>query len=119
MTPEGKIKARVDEVLKLWKAYKHKPVQNGMGTPALDYHVGHRGYYAAIETKARGKPPTVRQIRTMREVVAAGNSVFLIDHVDGMDMSELRGWLAYPTQRSISSTADRWLKEDNNESLDD
>ncbi len=109
MTPEGKVKLAVDKVLVSAKAYKHKPVMNGMGAPALDYHVCHRGVYAGIETKARDKKPTVRQIRTMKDVVAAGGAVFLIDSDDGKDFSQLQGWLLQPIPGFVSNLAHRAL----------
>lgn len=72
------------------------PVQNGMGEPALDYHVSHKGLYAAIEAKALGKKPTPRQVATMRKVRASGGSVFLIDSIDCIDYAQLIGWLLQP-----------------------
>jgi hypothetical protein len=109
MTPEGRVKLAVDKVLVGAKAYKHKPVMNGMGAPALDYHVCHRGIYAAIETKARDKKPTVRQVRTMKDIVAAGGAVFLVDSDDGKDFAQLQGWLLQPIPGFVSNLAHRAL----------
>jgi len=111
MTPEGRVKAAVDALLKHWKSYKHKPVGNGMGEPALDYHVGHQGFYAAIETKANGGEPTVRQTRTMHNVVDAGNSLFLIESTTGLDIQELANWLKYPVRSYVSCSAQKWLND--------
>jgi hypothetical protein len=121
MTPEGRVKLAVDKVLVGAKAYKHKPVMNGMGAPALDYHVCHRGIYAAIETKAGDKWPTPRQTRTMRDVVAAGGAVFLIRANDGSDFAQLMGWLMNPVPGFISETARSWLakKDDDDSAFDD
>jgi hypothetical protein len=82
-----------------------------MGERALDYHVGHRGFYAAIETKAKGQHPTVLQTRTMRKVLAAGNSLFLIDEVNGFDHAELINWLKYPVAGYESISVTKWLQE--------
>lgn len=106
MTPEGKVKAAVDALLKEFGAYKHKPVQNGMGEPALDYHICHRGIYAGIETKAKGKLPTARQMNTIRRIVAAGGSVFFIDG----DLTELRNWLAFPVASFLPQSLLNLLK---------
>lgn len=111
MTPEGKVKAAVSESLKDAEAYKHMPVQNGMGEPALDYHGCHRGYYLGIETKAEGGKPTVRQIRTMHKIADAGGSLFLIDSKHGTDYAQLLGWLLAPTPGFISQSARRYLNE--------
>ncbi len=90
-TPEGKVKESLKAVLKAVRAYYHMPVQNGMGSPSLDFHtcipvlitpemVGTTvGLYVGIETKAPGKHPTLRQIRTMEEIRAASGIALLID----------------------------------------
>lgn len=92
MTPEGKVKAAIDKLLKQHKAYYLKPVQNGMGAPALDYHGVHQGLSYVIEAKAKGKTPTPRQINTLRECAAAGSACFFIDG----DLTELSNWLTFP-----------------------
>jgi len=91
MTPEGKVKERVKKILRQLFAYWHMPVQNGMGSPSLDFHVcipiivtpgmvGKTiGVYAAIETKALGKKPTPRQELTIKAIEDAGGKVFVID----------------------------------------
>ena len=121
MTPEGKVKSAVDKVLTGAGAYKHKPVMNGMGAPALDYHVCHRGIYAAIETKAPNGKPTPRQIKTMREVRDAGGSVFLINGIDYPDFAQLVGWLLNPVPGFLGVAARNWMnaKEENGNALDD
>jgi hypothetical protein len=96
VTPEGQVKSRIDAVLAEFEAYRHKPVQNGMGKPALDYHVCHRGMYAAIEAKAPGGKMTRRQCETASDVLNAGGSVFLVDAAEGPGMWELYAWLANP-----------------------
>ena len=78
-TPEGKVKAKVKAMLKAHGAYVMMPVQNGMGTPAIDFYVCHHGLFLGIETKAPGKKATARQQSTMREIVAAGGTALLID----------------------------------------
>jgi hypothetical protein len=99
-TPEGKVKTHLKLILKMLQAYWHMPVQNGMGSPSLDFHVclplivtqdmvGKRmGFYVGIETKAPGKPLTPRQTVTAASVVAAGGKVFLVDG----DTSQLEQW---------------------------
>ncbi len=119
MTPESRVKSVVGKALVNAGAYRHCPVMNGMGAPALDYHVCHRGVYASIETKANGKNPTPRQTRTMRDVVKAGGALFLIDSGEGNDMAQLRGWLLHPVPGFISQRAAQWLKEREDDKCDD
>lgn len=120
MTPEGRVKSAVDKALITANAYKHKPVMNGMGEPALDYHVCHRGIYCAIETKAKGEHPTVRQTRTMRKVLAGGGALFLINSAESNDMAQLNGWLLHPTPGFVSKSAAAWLaSKEANDKRDD
>jgi hypothetical protein len=91
MTPEGKIKAKVDAVLKRHGVYYLKPVQMGMGKPGLDYHCIHHGHGFAIETKAEGKYPTPRQNRTIKDIQDAGGSAWVISNDPGV--AGLDTWL--------------------------
>ena len=90
-TPEGKVKAKVKQVLKDHGAYWHCPVQNGMGAPSLDFIGCHQGRYFGIETKAGNKRPTPRQETTIDQIRAAGGLAFVVNEVSGMD--ELIEWL--------------------------
>ena len=110
MTPEGRIKAAVDKALLNSAAYWHRPIGSAYGAAALDYHVANMGYYASIETKSStSNHPTVRQTATMRKVIDSNSSVFLIDAIDGPDLQELKDWLAKPTFKFVSTTAEKWL----------
>lgn len=91
MTPEGKVKAKVKDVLKKHGAYYHMPVQNGMGAPSLDFVCCHKGLYFAIETKAGNKQPTPRQETTINQIRLAGGLAFVINEVTGL--SDLEDWL--------------------------
>lgn len=104
-TPEGRVKSRVDSVLNAHGAYYHKPVGNGMGAPALDYHVNHKGMYAGVETKAKGGKPTDRQIITMIELRDSLGSIFLIDGPDSLDFASLQGWLKDPKPGCVGPMA--------------
>lgn len=124
MTPEGKVKHAVDQVLHFAGAYKHKPVQNGMGAPALDYHVCCRGFYAAIEAKAPGETFTKRQARTARDALKAGASVFLVDSTSGVGMSDLVEWLSNPRPNHLplhtaAALAQHFGESDANQQADD
>lgn len=90
-TPEGKVKDRVKKLLKAAGVYWHMPVQNGMGSPSLDFICCARGYYLAIETKAPGKKPTPRQEATIREMTKAGAFVFVV--ADDEDLARLAAFL--------------------------
>lgn len=85
MTPEGKVKADVKKVLTKYgeELDAFWPVQNGMGSPALDCIVCYLGQHIEIETKAPGKKPTPRQEITIAKKEKAGAKVFVIDGAEG------------------------------------
>lgn len=86
MTPEGKVKAKIKSLLKLHDAYYFMPVQNGMGSPALDFYVCHKGRFIGIEAKAPGKYATPRQVNTMDEIVSAGGATIVVSDDNSMAM---------------------------------
>ena len=91
VTPEGKIKDLVKRVLRRYNVYWHMPVQNGLGAPSLDFVCCCNSKYFAIETKAPGKKPTVRQLKTISDIKFARGKVFVIDGDVGLE--ELERWL--------------------------
>ena len=90
MTPEGRIKAKVTKALKALESLPHiwrfMPVQNGMGSPALDYINCINGYFVAIETKVPGKQLTPRQKLTARAIAYAGGQVYVIRDQNDIDL---------------------------------
>lgn len=112
-TPEGKTKQTIDKLLNDFSAYYLKPVQNGLGSPALDYHGSHRGLAFVIEAKAPGKEPTPRQVATLRRISKSGASLFVIDG-QGPDLFDLRVWLQDPVTSYWSTTVHQLLDGDDN-----
>lgn len=93
LTPEGKVKRQVTKLLKAaTEVYYFMPVQTGYGSPTLDYLGSSRGRAFAIETKAPGKEPTMRQKAIINEMKAAGMKVFVIAG-NPQEYEELRLWL--------------------------
>lgn len=91
-TPEGRVKRNVNNALKpLAHLWKFMPVQTGYGVPALDYLLCVRGRFIAIETKAKGKKLTTRQLQTKAELEAAGAKVFVVD--DNESLEEAITWI--------------------------
>lgn len=90
MTPEGKVKQKVSALLKAIPGlYYWMPVPSGYGDVTLDYVGCFRGHFFAIETKAPGKKPTLRQGQTIAAMQRGGAAVFVIDG----DLTELTEWL--------------------------
>jgi hypothetical protein len=104
-TPEGKVKDKVKKALKKYNAYWHCPVQNGMGSPSLDFVGCFNTKYYAIETKAANKRPTPRQETTIAEMEAVGAKVFVINEVTGT--TELEDWLDAESKQLHNSSPSR------------
>jgi hypothetical protein len=87
VTPEGKVKAQVREVLKVWSAYSFMPVQMGYGAATLDFLTCIRGRFVAIETKRLGglAHVTRRQLDCMDAVRAAGGLAYAVDSGEMLD----------------------------------
>lgn len=91
MTPEGRIKAKVNRRLAAYpRIWRFMPVQRGLGAPALDYLLCVNGRFVAIETKAKGKTLSPRQEQTRQRLQVAGAWVFVVD-----DDSSLNTAMAY------------------------
>jgi hypothetical protein len=78
MTPEGKIKAKINRLLKKYPTvYKYMPVPMGYGPSSLDYLLCVRGRFVGIEAKREGKEPTARQEECIRKIKEAEGKVFI------------------------------------------
>lgn len=91
VTPEGKIKDLVKEVLNKYNVYYFMPVQSGYGAAGLDFHCvinvrDHVPYAFFIETKAPTKKLTARQ-----KILADKLSPWIIDGKEGVE--RLDQWL--------------------------
>ncbi|MGE0677827.1 hypothetical protein [Pseudolabrys sp.] len=83
MTPEGRVKAKLNRVIKRFPdVYKFMSVPSGFGPSTLDYTLCVNSFYIGIETKAPGKHPTPRQIGMMSDIRRAGGIVLVIDNTD-------------------------------------
>lgn len=91
VTPEGKVKAKVKNVLNAYGCYHFWPVQTGMGARTLDCLGCHNGRAFAIETKAPGKKMTPQQASIATRIEDSQCKVFEISTPDDIVMLEL--WL--------------------------
>lgn len=91
-TPEGRVKSKIKNLLKSYRAYYTMPVMTGFatnGTP--DFSVCHAGRYLAIEAKAGTPKPTKLQWTRLEEVSGAGGHTMVLNE-DNLDV--LMTWLA-------------------------
>lgn len=97
MTPESKVKAKVNKALKPFidagVVWKFMPVQQGYGMPGLDYFLCVNGAFIAIETKVKGKVMSPRQETTSISIGAAGGRVFVVD--DDESLGVVIDWIEY------------------------
>lgn len=92
MTPEGRVKAKVNKSLaKVPRLWKFMPVQMGMGIPALDYLLCVNGRFIVIETKVKGKTLSPRQEVTKAAMEAARAKVFVVD--DDKSLAVAMEWI--------------------------
>lgn len=107
MTPEGKVKAAVDELLTEFglisagksatatdanTGWYFKPVSNGMGVHGIpDYLGNYNSLFFAIETKVEGKDPTALQAHQLNAIALSGGQIFVVRGRD--DLANLRSWL--------------------------
>lgn len=114
MTPEGRVKRKTDELLKLFKVWYFSPVSNGMGvhgipdkiccvpvTVTRDMVGKTVGLFVAIENKAGDKDePTERQRIQMRAIKRAGGIAVLVNET----RLSILGQLLAVLTRSIDET---------------
>lgn len=108
MTPEGKIKEHVKRVLRKHEVFWFCPVQNGMGSPSLDFLCCAKGKFIGIETKAPGKKPTPRQMNTMDDMFKSGADVFVVDGPEALEILDkyFNGDPSYMTTEYLK----RWMQ---------
>ena len=83
MTPEGKVKKRVKEILNEAGAYWAMPLGTGFsssGTP--DFLVCVEGRFCGIECKANGNKPTALQLKHLDDIRKAGGIALVIDETN-------------------------------------
>lgn len=91
MTPEGKVKAKIDLLLKYVSAWYFKPVSNGLGTHGIPDFVGcYQGRFFTIEAKSATGKPTALQMAQKEKIERAGGKWFLV--CDDDTLKEVHKW---------------------------
>jgi hypothetical protein len=92
MTPEGRVKAKVRELLKEIGAYQYWPVPYGMGSAGVDVYACYKGRFYAIECKReKGGRLTGRQRSVLDDVVASGGGSCVEDTLECTNVRKLLG----------------------------
>lgn len=71
--------------------YTYWPVPSGYGRATVDVIGCYRGQFFAIEVKAEGKKPTLRQTGELQSIGRAMGKTFVIAGESGLE--ELKEWL--------------------------
>jgi len=72
-TPEAKVKAKIKDLLKAYKAYYVMPIGTGYGNSGVpDFLCCVNGQFLAIEAKAGSNKPTALQDKNIRDIRNAG-----------------------------------------------
>jgi hypothetical protein len=91
MTPEGKVKRKINELLRRYDGlYKFMPVQSGLGSKTLDYLICYKGKFIGVEAKAGDNMPTALQEITIDKIIEAGGFTLVINE---NNLSNLKGLL--------------------------
>ena len=93
MTPEGKIKKKLTDMLKHEKVWYFLPAANGMGRAGIpDVIAIVEGQFIGIECKAdAAKKPTALQMACAKQIRNAGGYWFLI--FDDYSTADLQTWI--------------------------
>lgn len=87
MTPEGKVKAQIDKLLKAYKVWYFKPVSNGFGSMGIPDYICcmPNGHFLAIEAKAdaKSKPTELQQARITQ--IKENNGTAMVIHAGNLD----------------------------------
>lgn len=93
-TPEGLTKDKVRKILAQYDGmYSYWPVPSGYGRTTIDVIGCYRGQFFAIETKAPGKKPTLRQTGELQGMERAMGKTFVVVGPNDIVLDELREWL--------------------------
>lgn len=89
MTPEGKVKKKVAELLKQYGAYYFFPAMGAFGRAGIPDIVGcYRGHFFAVECKAGKGKTTAIQEAEIKKIQSAKGYAFVINE-DNMDLLEI------------------------------
>jgi hypothetical protein len=92
-TPEGRIKSKLDKMLKSEKVWFYSPQAGPFGRAGVPDRVAIlEGQFIGIECKAdRTKKPTALQLKCMKEIEMAGGKCFVV--YDDETINEVREYI--------------------------
>lgn len=98
-TPEAHVKAKLRRILSKYDGmYAYWPVPTGYGSTTLDVLGCYRGRFFAVETKAEGKKPTLRQTGELQKIGRAMGRTFVVIGENSEELTHLEIWLDHLTR---------------------
>ena len=93
MTPEGRIKNKIKELLDNYgeDVYRYMPVPSGYGVTTIDYLGCIRGVFFGVEAKRPKGKPTTRQEGVLDDIRQAGGMAFVVN--DDASLAEFKRFL--------------------------
>lgn len=83
MTPEGRVKKQVKDILTKHNVYFTMPATGGYGVSGVpDFLCCYKGRFIGIECKAKGNVPTALQNMNLQAIMTAGGYVFVINETN-------------------------------------
>ena len=87
MTPEGRVKKRVKEILNELGAYYTMPMGTGFSSSgAPDFIICIAGLFYGIECKANGGKPTALQLKHHDDIREAGGVALVVDETNVVNL---------------------------------
>ncbi len=92
-TPEGRIKAALDKMLKAERVWFYPPQAGPFGSAGIPDRVAVvDGWFVGVECKADAtKKPTALQLKCMADIEAAGGKCFVV--YDKATIEQVREWI--------------------------
>jgi hypothetical protein len=90
MTPEGKVKAKIKDILKARGAYFTMPIGTGFGSAGVpDFVICYKGRFIGVEAKTVGNKPTALQEKHMADIRSRGGHTLVINESNTDDLTKL------------------------------
>jgi hypothetical protein len=85
MTPEGRVKSKIKNILHAHGAYFTMPIGTGFGAAGVpDFVCCYKGRFIGIEAKSGDNKPTALQMKHMADINAKGGYTLVVNE-DNMD----------------------------------
>lgn len=90
MTPEAKVKVKIQKILKAHDVYFTMPIGTGFGSAGVpDFVVCHKGCFIGIEAKSGDNKPTALQLDHMKRIRERGGHTLVVNEDNYEELDSL------------------------------